>query len=144
MIWAKPRIGVSGERSSCETTEMNSLTANMDGDRVHQIVDNLVSNAIKYTDGGTITVGLALEPGDDIRISVSDEGRGIPAQERDSLFTAFYRARSANESAVPGLGLGLYIVRVLVLAHNGTISVDEAAGGGARFTVKLPRDSDSP
>lgn len=125
-------------------TELNSLTANMDGDRVHQIVDNLVSNAIKYTDGGTITVGLALEPGDDIRISVSDEGHGIPAQERDSLFTAFYRARSANESAVPGLGLGLYIVRELVLAHNGTISVDEATGGGARFTVKLPRDTHSP
>ncbi len=121
-------------------TDLTSLTARMDGDRVHQIVDNLVSNAIKYTDGGTVTVGLALQPDGDIQISVSDEGFGIPQRERESLFTAFYRARSANESAVPGLGLGLYIVRELVLAHDGTITVDEAATGGARFTVELPRN----
>lgn len=141
------RALVESKRASQSTheivldTDMGSLTAWMDGDRVHQIIDNLVSNAIKYTDGGTITVGLAREPDGDIRISVSDEGYGIPQRERESLFTAFYRARSANESAVPGLGLGLYIVRELVLAHNGTISVDEAAGGGARFTVELPRDT---
>jgi PAS domain S-box-containing protein len=121
-------------------TELTSLVARMDGDRVHQIIDNLVSNAIKYTDGGTITVGLDdVKEAGDIRITVSDEGRGIPPRERESLFTAFYRARSANESAVPGLGLGLYIVRELVRAHDGSIAIDEAPGGGARFIVELPR-----
>jgi signal transduction histidine kinase len=82
---------------------------------------------------------LELTPEDMIRITVSDEGQGIPARERESLFTAFYRARSANESAVPGLGLGLYIVRELVTAHDGTISVDESPSGGARFIVEIPR-----
>ena len=122
-------------------TDLTALPARMDGDRVHQIIDNLVSNAIKYTDGGTVTVGLVdLKDSGDIRITVSDEGRGIPPRERESLFTAFYRARSANESAVPGLGLGLYIVRELVRAHDGSIAIDEAPSGGARFIIDLPKD----
>lgn len=120
-------------------TDLQSLHARLDGDRIHQVVDNLVNNAIKYTPGGTITVGLHLTEDDLIRIVVDDEGPGIPARERESLFTAFYRARSANESAVPGLGLGLYIVRELVTAHDGTISVDESPVGGARFIVEIPR-----
>lgn len=120
-------------------TELETLPAMLDGDRIHQVVDNLVSNAIKYTDSGTITVGLALTEDENIRITVDDEGRGIPPPERESLFSAFYRARSANESAVPGLGLGLYIVRELVTAHDGTISVDESPAGGARFIVEIPR-----
>ncbi len=120
-------------------TDLHSLHARLDGDRIHQVVDNLVNNAIKYTPGGTVTVGLHLTGDDMIRIVVDDEGPGIPARERESLFTAFYRARSANESAVPGLGLGLYIVRELVVAHDGTIAVDEAPGGGARFIVEIPR-----
>lgn len=123
-------------------TDLASLPADMDGDRIHQVIDNLVGNAIKYTDGGTVTVDLHVTDDNEIQLSVSDEGHGIPARERDSLFTAFYRARTANESAVPGLGLGLYIVRELVLAHGGTINVDESAAGGARFNVTIPRDSD--
>jgi signal transduction histidine kinase len=121
-------------------TDLEHLPAELDGDRIHQVVDNLVSNAIKYTEGGTVTIGLAtVGPNEDIRITVSDEGRGIPTHERESLFSAFYRARSANESAVPGLGLGLFIVRELVQAHDGTVSVDEAPGGGAQFIIELPR-----
>lgn len=121
-------------------TDMETLPARMDGDRIHQVIDNLVSNAIKYTDGGTVTVGLGLEDeGKKVRISIADEGQGIPAHERESLFSAFYRARSANESAVPGLGLGLYIVRELISSHEGTILIEEAPGGGALFVVELPR-----
>jgi len=121
-------------------TDLRSLPADMDGDRIHQVIDNLVGNAIKYTDAGTVTVRLEeLTPGGDVRIRVSDQGHGISARERESLFTPFYRSRSANESAVPGLGLGLYICRELVEAHDGTITVDDAPGGGARFTVTLPR-----
>lgn len=125
-------------------SELTSLPARMDGDRVHQIIDNLVSNAIKYTDGGTVTVGLEDAPASgNVRITISDEGRGIPQRERESLFTAFYRARSANESAVPGLGLGLYIVRELVRAHDGDIEIDEAPGGGAQFIVEFPRHTNT-
>lgn len=140
------RAVVESKRASQSThavvleTDLETLPARMDGDRIHQVIDNLVSNAIKYTDGGTVTVGLELaEEESDVRISIADEGRGIPAHERESLFSAFYRARSANESAVPGLGLGLYIVRELVLSHDGRIHVEEAPGGGALFIVELPR-----
>src|SRR5699024_825220 len=77
-------------------TDLATLPAHLDADRVHQVVDNLGSNAIKYTDGGTITVGLeTTEPDDEVRITIADEGRGIPASDRETLFSAFYRARSA-------------------------------------------------
>src|SRR5699024_2058502 len=121
-------------------TDLKTLPARMDGDRIHQVIDNLVSNAIKYTDGGTVTVGLDLAKKDrEVKITIADEGRGIPADQREALFSAFYRARSANESAVPGLGLGLYIVRELILSHEGRISIEEAPGGGALFIIELPR-----
>lgn len=143
------RAVVESKRASQSThtvvldTTLKTLPSRMDGDRIHQVIDNLVSNAIKYTDGGTVTLGLTLSPHDgDVQITVADEGRGIPAEERESLFSAFYRARSANESAVPGLGLGLYIVRELILSHEGRIRVDEAPGGGALFVVELPRNID--
>lgn len=125
-------------------TNAESICAQLDEDRIHQVLDNLIGNAIKYTEGGTVTLSLEdREPDGLIRIQVSDQGEGIAPRDRDSLFTAFYRARSANESAVPGLGLGLYIVRELVEAHNGVISADDAPGGGARFTIDLPRDGQS-
>lgn len=118
-------------------SEIESLPMSIDNDRIHQVIDNLVANAIKYTEGGTITVRLRIQ-GATVLIDVIDQGAGIPELERDALFTAFYRARSANESAVPGLGLGLFIVRELVRAHGGSISVADAPGGGAQFSVALP------
>ncbi len=119
-------------------TNLTELPTQGDQDRIIQVLDNLVGNAIKYTDGGTVTVTLEADE-ERIHLSIADEGRGIPEQDRETLFNAFYRTRDANESAVPGLGLGLYIVRELVLAHDGEISIDEAPGGGARFNIDLPR-----
>lgn len=103
-----------------------------------QVLDNLIGNAIKYTDSGEVTVELSADD-EHIHFAISDEGRGIPERDRETLFNAFYRTRDANESAVPGLGLGLYIVRELVLAHDGEIFIDEAPGGGARFNIALPK-----
>ncbi|MGC4189626.1 MAG: ATP-binding protein [Thermomicrobiales bacterium] len=120
-------------------TDLESLPAALDGDRIFQVIDNLVGNAIKYTEGGTISIALTEQPFiHRATITVTDEGTGIPEAERDALFTPFYRARSAAESAVPGLGLGLYICRELIEAHGGTISVDAAESGGSRFTIALP------
>ncbi|CAN0349334.1 unnamed protein product, partial [Phaeothamnion confervicola] len=120
-------------------TELETLPASLDGDRIFQVIDNLVGNAIKYTEGGTITVALTEQPFIHRAIvTVTDEGEGIPEAERDALFTPFFRARSAAESAVPGLGLGLYICRELIEAHGGTIALDSAESGGSRFTIALP------
>lgn len=120
-------------------TELDALPASLDSDRIFQVIDNLVGNAIKYTERGTITVSL-MEQAFIHRatITITDEGAGIPEAEREELFTPFYRARSAAESAVPGLGLGLYICRELIEAHGGTISLDTADSGGSRFTIALP------
>ena len=111
----------------------------VDEDRIHQIIDNLVGNAIKYTDGGTITVGVgpSHREGWNIEISVADEGRGIPETEREQLFSAFYRRREASEGAMPGLGLGLFICAELAHAHGGKIEIEDAPTGGTRFVVLL-------
>lgn len=121
-------------------TDLKELPARGDQDRLMQVLDNLVGNAIKYTDGGKVEVGLSADD-EHITFAISDEGRGIPERDREALFSAFYRTRDANESAVPGLGLGLYIVRELVMAHDGEIFIDDSPSGGARFNIILPRNS---
>lgn len=125
-------------------TQLERLTLDVDGDRIHQVLDNLVSNALKYASPGNIVLALEITGASgarrSIEIAVSDEGPGIPSAERAELFTPFYRSRSASESAVPGLGLGLYISHELIEAHEGSITVAENRDGGTTFTIQLPAD----
>lgn len=128
------------------TTEHAHIDAVLDGDRIYQVIDNLVGNAIKYTEKGTIRVELTLpdtQP-ETLSIRVSDEGSGISRSDRESLFSPFYRSKQATDSAVPGLGLGLFICRELIVAHGGQIEVSDAPGGGASFTVVLPTGVPTP
>jgi signal transduction histidine kinase len=117
-----------------------AIVGSWDHDRLHQIVDNLVGNAIKYSPaGGTVTIDLSADwTRKAIRLTVTDEGPGIPEADRDRIFSAFYRTHEATISQISGLGLGLYIVSELVAAHGGTIEVGEGSTGGAAFTVNLP------
>jgi signal transduction histidine kinase len=109
-----------------------------DRDRLAQVLDNLLSNALKFTPpGGRIAVRLEGE-GPYARIVVADTGVGIPAEDQPHLFDRFYRARNATGRSIPGLGLGLTIVRTIVEGHGGTVSVHSEAGDGATFTVLLP------
>lgn len=106
--------------------------------RIGQVIDNLVSNAVKYTQsGGTIDVVVA-HANDKARIEVTDDGPGLDAPELEQLFTRFFRAGSALRSTVPGTGLGLSITKELVEAHGGTITVTSEPGLGSTFTVDLP------
>ncbi|CAN5315707.1 MAG: GAF domain-containing protein [Chloroflexia bacterium] len=116
-----------------------SYASNVDEDRIHQIIDNLVGNAVKYTDGGTITVAVGPSNRDEweLQIAVSDQGHGIPEAEREQLFNPFYRRREASESAKPGLGLGLFICAELASAHGGTIEIEDSPSGGTTFVVLL-------
>ena len=118
----------------------SAVVGEWDHDRLHQIVDNLVGNAVKYSPaGGTVTLDLAVERQSRyVVLTVSDEGPGIPAEDRDRIFSAFYRTHEAEISQISGLGLGLYIVGELVAAHGGTVRVDESPSGGAAFHVYLP------
>jgi signal transduction histidine kinase len=106
--------------------------------KLAQVLDNLVSNAIKFTPrDGRVAVRMALV-GELVRIEVSDTGIGISERERERLFERFFRAQSALEQQIQGTGLGLYITRAIVDAHGGRIGVDSTPGEGTTFVVELP------
>jgi len=110
------------------------------GDRrlLAEVVDNLLSNALKFTpEHGSVFVRIG-DLGESVCVEVRDTGIGIPAEEREQLFTRFYRSRAAVERAVQGTGLGLSIVKAIVDAHNGAIEVDSDVGRGSTFRVVLP------
>jgi len=108
----------------------------MDRKLIRQILSNLMSNAIKYSpDGNMVIVHLAYERGD-LRLSVQDEGIGIPVADLPHLFEPFHRA--SNVGAVSGTGLGLIIAKEAVELHGGTISVDSTVGVGTTFTIHIP------
>jgi signal transduction histidine kinase len=113
---------------------------NVDGDRVRleQVLDNLVSNAIKFTgEGGRVTVH-AERDGGNARVTVTDTGIGIPADEQPQIFSRFFRASTATQRAIPGTGLGLAISRALVEQHGGTISLSSRVGEGTTISFSLP------
>lgn len=119
-----------------------SLFGTWDRVALQQIVENLVSNAIKY--GGRTPVELSAEPrGACIRIQIRDHGGGIAPEDRQRVFQPFERAVGRGEQA-SGFGVGLWVVGQLVQAMGGTVIVDDAQGGGALFTVTLPRHVKEP
>src|SRR5262245_35260933 len=109
-----------------------------DGERLSRLLANLVSNAVKFTPAGG-RVGLALEPdGDVVVLEVSDNGIGIPEDERPQLFERSFRSQAALDRRVPGTGLGLYISKAIVDAHEGRIAVRSVVGRGTVVLVVLP------
>jgi len=113
-----------------------------DHDALRRVIRNLIDNAIKYTpSGGVITVS-ARETGNQLAISVSDTGKGIPEVDLPHVFEKFYRAASEDDqtgTAASGVGLGLYLAQHIVLQLDGELTVESTPGRGATFTVFLPR-----
>ncbi|MDX6477662.1 MAG: hypothetical protein QOG29_249 [Gaiellaceae bacterium] len=109
-----------------------------DEQRLAQVVDNLLSNALKFTPpGGAVTVTLDKDR-DTVLVEVADTGFGISPDEQERLFTRFFRTETAVKRAIQGTGLGLSIVKAIVDGHGGTIGVESAEGHGATFRVALP------
>ena len=106
--------------------------------RLGQVVDNLVSNALKFTPGGGRVDLRASREGEHVRIEVADTGMGIPADARQSLFSRFFRTQRATSEAIAGAGLGLSIAKAIVDAHNGRITYTSVDGKGTTFVVELP------
>ena len=110
----------------------------VDPDRIRQVVDNLLSNAVKYSsEGSAIEVRVSVD-GEAMITDVTDFGIGIPSDELNKLFERFHRARNVSSRYYGGLGLGLYIAKAIVEAHEGTIGVVSEEGKGATFTIRLP------
>jgi signal transduction histidine kinase len=133
---ARPRALAASVQLDLEVEEVPLVLGEQA--KLAQLLDNLVSNAIKFTprDGH---VGVRLTAHHDvIRIEVSDTGIGIPDRERARLFERFFRAQSALERQIQGTGLGLYISKAIVDAHDGRIGVDSVPGEGTTFVVELP------
>ncbi len=120
------------------TTDEEMVEGNWDPDRIHQVLDNLVMNAVKYSPtGAPVRLRLHREPGSAV-IAISDQGPGIDEEQKAEIFGAFYRTPSARTGQVQGLGLGLYICQALVEAHEGSIELQSEIGSGSTFTVRLP------
>jgi signal transduction histidine kinase len=115
----------------------------VDGGRLEQVILNLLTNAVKYSPaGGLVEVsvtGDAAPDGDFVRISVRDQGIGVPPESLPHLFTRFYRATNAHQARSTGLGIGLYVSHQIVRAHGGEIRVSSLPGTGSTFTVELPQ-----
>ncbi|MBU1247969.1 MAG: response regulator [Proteobacteria bacterium] len=115
-----------------------SLLGIVDGNRVAQVLDNLLTNALKFSPSGTkVTVSLALTQ-DGAQINVTDQGQGIPPAEQERLFGAFQKLSVRPTAGESSTGLGLAIVKKIVEAHHGSIQVESEPGKGATFSVILP------
>jgi signal transduction histidine kinase len=113
------------------------LVLDCDVERIGRVIENLLTNAIKYSpDGGPIEVS-AIEQNSHAIVRVEDRGIGIPALDRERLFELGFRTAKAAAVA-PGLGLGLYIAAAIVRRHDGTLEAAERDAGGSVFTVRLP------
>lgn len=126
-----------------ESEEMESCRGVWDCDRLEQVLSNLLNNAIKYSDVHApvgVSVAWATEAGEDgqlVKITVADQGIGIPAPEQAQLFAKFFRASNA-EAYQSGLGLGLFISNEIVQQHGGWIEIESEESRGSRFSVVLP------
>ena len=122
---------------------INSVWIEIDTDKMTQVIDNILNNAIKYSpDGGKITVNMKTTD-DQMILSISDQGLGIPKEDLPKIFDRFYRVDKARSRAQGGTGLGLAIAKEIIKQHKGFIWAKSEYGKGSTFTIVLPYDKDA-
>lgn len=130
LLSARPRVAVTG------SARLGVVLVEGDPSKLRRVLDNLIGNALKFSpESGTVRVTLDLQDSEAV-LEVSDEGPGIDPSQQDAVFAPFHRVPGAT--TVPGVGLGLSIVKQIVEAHAGTVAVRSAPGSGATFVVRLP------
>lgn len=118
----------------------DSVLVSADRDKMHQVITNLLFNAIKFTpSGGEIDLHVS-QSKDVVSFRIRDNGQGIPPEEVSQIFERFYMAEPSRNSQLGGQGIGLSIVKSIIHAHHGTISVDSVYGKGTTFTIALPKN----
>ncbi|HVH30967.1 MAG TPA: ATP-binding protein [bacterium] len=135
-VWTDEREVSTRVRAEGETTAV------VDPDRLRQVVQNLLHNAVRFTPaGGHVTVlvrGVSGDQGQWVTVEVEDEGPGIPAEDLSRIFEPFYRVDPSRSRASGGTGMGLAVVKLLVQVHGGSVRVENRPSGGSRFIVQLP------
>ncbi|PTT59602.1 PAS domain-containing sensor histidine kinase, partial [Arthrobacter sp. HMWF013] len=133
---AQPKAKAGGVILSLETE--GQTTGRFDPDRIGQAIDNLISNAVKYTPkGGTITVRVSTT-GNQLSCEVADTGTGMTEEELAQAFTRFFRAAGSHSSAIPGAGLGLAITKSIIENHRGNITLLSTRGEGTTAAIAFP------
>jgi len=129
---------VTGNGHDCRAEVSGPILGSYDPDRLRQLIDNLVENALKYSPVESEVVVRAWREGGVAHLSVTDHGIGIPAADLPHLFDRFHRGSNVDDRRFQGLGLGLYICRAIVEEHGGQISAESELGMGSTFHVTLP------
>jgi signal transduction histidine kinase len=133
---SQPAVAAKGIELSLRTSQLPELEG--DPARLAQVLDNLVSNALKFTQpGGRVEVRLGTVDGTAV-VEVEDTGLGLPEPDREQLFQRFFRSSEAARNAIPGTGLGLAIAKAIVERHGGRIELESAPGVGTTVRVELP------
>jgi len=143
-----PQVARDSVRSGWATAAVDGVSLDVyaqdgpdvraDGSRLQQVLDNLISNAVKFSASGGRVEVRATHDGSEWRIDVADDGMGIPEDELGRLFDRFFRASNARDGGVPGTGLGLPAAKAITELHGGRIEVASTAGSGTTFSVYLP------
>jgi len=133
------RPSAEGREVRLESAVEASLVLDGDPERLHQVLSNLVGNAIRHAPPGSAVLVSAAGRNGSVRLEVADEGPGIPSAEAERVFERFYRSDAARAATDGGSGLGLAIARWIVDLHGGTIRAEQAEPQGCRMVVELPR-----
>lgn len=137
------RPAAEGRRVTLAIDAPDEIPLHGDAFRLRQAVDNILSNAIKYTPGGGSVTITATSADDDVTIAIADTGIGIAADDIPRVFDPYFRTQAARESAATGTGLGMGIVRDIVEQHGGTLEVESEQGSGTTVTIVLPTGSET-
>ncbi|MCQ1951948.1 ATP-binding protein [Arthrobacter sp. zg-Y238] len=138
----RPHARINGVEIGVELSA--GLRAVVDEGRIRQVLENLVSNAVKYSPGGGTVQIEARRQDETVVIEVADTGIGMTQAEQEQVFNKFFRSGQVLTAAIPGAGLGLVITRRIVEEHGGSIDFSSEAGRGSVFTVKLPAAGPGP
>ena len=138
-VAARIQLMTTQHQIDVSTPTSDGLIVMADEDHLEQVLNNLLTNAIKYSPAGGAIAVSARQDGDSVVVSVRDRGVGIPESQLDSVFSLFYQARDSSRQKPSGMGLGLYISKEIVARHGGRIWVESQPGRGSTFHVALPR-----
>ncbi len=139
-IVIKHRFAAQAKQILIKTDFEPLFPVRVDPELISKVLSNLIDNAIKYSPENTVVSLATRETGDKIEIVIEDQGIGIPEADMQNLFSRFYRVKNDTTIKVKGTGLGLYLSRYFIEAHQGTISVDSKPDNGTRFIIQLPMD----